>query len=437
MSGPPRLRWAARLVGLLSAIGNHEFCPWANRYVQWLKQPIGWFAVAAVAAGLTGALVAPQTWVVCAVILVVIVLGTAWPWLAMRGLAATIEFNRRRCHELDAVTVSLTVTNRWPWPVWGLLVERGFFHRADQQGATTALARVAGWSKSRFSFTYHPPRRGIFPHEQPLLATGFPFGLWIASRPIHVVGRLTAWPRSVQLRSLPMVRGDRLAATGSFVDRPGHDGDILAARPYVQGDSLRRVHWVHTARRDMLIVCERQTASRGSMRVALDRRAFCSGAESDEAAWDCSLRVVASLCREFHAHACELTCELNGERHLVQQGTAGLHRLLDRLAAFRPEDPADGAAQRLTANLHDPPTILVTSAARWRSLETRVDRPRQKPRVRAVVIDDGSAMLSPGVERREGQPSASRAWIALTLAGEPARQLQQQWERQCHADWAT
>ena len=29
---------------------NHDFCPWANRYVYWLKQPIGWFILAAAAA---------------------------------------------------------------------------------------------------------------------------------------------------------------------------------------------------------------------------------------------------------------------------------------------------------------------------------------------------------------------------------------------------
>ena len=130
-----------QMIERLFAISNHDFCPWANRYVAWLREPLAWFAVAALAAGLIGALVAPQGWLVCAVVLVVMVLGMVWPWLAMRGLEAQVSFDRRRCHELDEVTVVLEVTNRWPWPVWGLLVERGFFCSAGRDHAVTAGPR--------------------------------------------------------------------------------------------------------------------------------------------------------------------------------------------------------------------------------------------------------------------------------------------------------
>ena len=413
----------------LAAIGNYDFCPWLNRYVYWLKQPIGWFAAAALAAGLTGAFVASQAWVVCAAVLIVMALGTAWPWLAMRGLTAELAFDRRRRHELDAVTVSLTVVNRWPWPVWGLLVERGFFDAPEQDGhsqeeAATALARIAAWSKSRFEFTYHPPRRGVFPHQPPVLATGFPFGIWTATQPISVAQQLIAWPRCAALRSLPALAGERLAAAGSFVDRAGHDGDILAARPYVQGDSPRRVHWVHTARRDTLIVCERQTASRRSVLVVLDRRAFEAEANGQDA-WDWSLRVVASLCREFHRHACDVTCELNGQRFVAPPSTVGLHRLFDRLAAFQPEAATSSDEEPSRADASDALTIFVTSAARWR--DARKERGwRRRASVRAVVLD---ADDEPPID-------APRPWIRLQLAGDPLRQLQQQWERRCHDDWA-
>ncbi|MBB76910.1 MAG: hypothetical protein CMJ75_20590 [Planctomycetaceae bacterium] len=413
-----------RIFERLLAISNHDFCPWANRYVTWLREPLGWFAVAALAAGMIGALVAPQGWLVCAVVLVVMVLGMVWPWLAMRGLEAQVSFDRRRCHELDEVTVVLEVTNRWPWPVWGLLVERGFFRSAghDQEPAATALSRVSGWSNSRFEFTYRPPRRGMFPHEPPVLATGFPFGIWHAVRSISVAEQLTAWPRITSLRSLPMLSGNRLSALGSCVDRAGNDGDIMAARPYIRGDSLRRVHWVHTARRDTLIVCERQTAARRRILIVLDQNAFAG----NEKALDWSLRVVASLCREFHSHACDVACELNGERRFVAPGIADLHRLFDRLAAFQPDVHCNRGVARTESDVVDRLTILVTSAERWQGLAGRHDRRLPRVDLRAVVLD----------ERINGAAAVrEKAWIALALRDEPARQLQQQWERQCHDDW--
>ena len=385
-----------------------------------------------VASGLIGAFVASQGWVVCAAILVVMVMGTVWPWLAMRGLDAEIEFDRRRCHELDEVTVQLTVVNRWPWPVWGLLVQRGFFHATEQDHgeAATALARVGAWSKTYFEFTYRPNIRGVYPLEEPVLATGFPFGIWIATKGFSVAESLIVWPRCVPLKSLPAMAGDRLAAAGSFVDRAGHDGDVLAARPYVQGDSPRRIHWIHTARRDSLIVCDRQTASRRSVLIVLDRNAFKNHANEDQSACNWSLRAVATLCREFHRHSYDVTCELNGERIVVASSVVGLHRLFDRLAAFSPvttsfeqriEPPRTYGSDQLA--------IWVTSGVNWREVRTGLNGSWRRSGIRAMVLDSNS-------EHEAAEFESPQPWVCLDLADEPSRQLQQQWERRCHDDWA-
>ena len=59
-----RAEFIARSFRRLAAIGNHDFCPWANRYVYWLKQPIGWLVVAAAAAALTALFLEPQAWII-------------------------------------------------------------------------------------------------------------------------------------------------------------------------------------------------------------------------------------------------------------------------------------------------------------------------------------------------------------------------------------
>ena len=418
----------------VSSISSQDFFPRSNRIIAPLRTPIAWFIVAAVAAGLTGAVVAPQGWVVCGIIIGVLALGLAWPWLAMRGLSASIHFDRRRCQELDEATVVLTVTNRWPLPVWGLLVERGFFSKVTQahqphQMATTALAQVAGWSNSRFEFVFKPMRRGVYPIDPPLLVIGFPFGLWNASRKILLDRSLIVWPRPTDLRSLPMQSGDRMAATGSYIDRPGHDGDIIAARPYIRGDSLRRIHWVHTARRDALIVCERQTASQLGFTILLDPFAFAG----NEQGLDWGLRVVASLCREFHNHACDLMCQLGNEQYPVGTGIVNLHRLFDRLAMYcGPEGKPESRVLRIPAasNRH---TILVTSETRWHELSDK--RVRKSIGVRSVVLEETSQEPL----KRSASPADEHVktpWIGISLAGEPSRQFQRQWERQCHDDWA-
>jgi hypothetical protein len=68
---PDQPSLASRLDGVL----HHDFCPWANRYVYWLKQPIGWFVVAAAMSLIVGAFLGAQGFVLCAAIVAVIALG--------------------------------------------------------------------------------------------------------------------------------------------------------------------------------------------------------------------------------------------------------------------------------------------------------------------------------------------------------------------------
>ncbi len=310
-------RWVATLAWV-NGWANHDFCPKANRYLAWLKSPLTWVTAAALASGLVGAVAAPQGWVVCVALFGTAVLGAIWPWLAIRGVTAELSFERTRCHEGDEVFVELSVANRWPWPVWGLLIEGGIDEDA-------ALARVPAWSTARYRFAWRPGRRGPLPQGVPQVATGFPFGLWMCRRPIAVGRRLVVWPRLTRLRSAPFHRCEHPSIAGGLVDRPGDEGDIVSARPYRPGDSPRRVHWAHTSRRDALIVCERQTASQRRAVVALDPKAVPQSL-------DAAMRVVASVCLALHRHGWQVVCELEGQPIRISSQPAALRSLWDRLA---------------------------------------------------------------------------------------------------------
>ncbi|MCA9157481.1 MAG: hypothetical protein KDA72_04095, partial [Planctomycetales bacterium] len=64
--------------------GSCDLCPWANRYVYWLKEPVGWFVLALAASLLVGAFLSPLGWSVAAGLATVIALGLGFPWLATR-----------------------------------------------------------------------------------------------------------------------------------------------------------------------------------------------------------------------------------------------------------------------------------------------------------------------------------------------------------------
>lgn len=114
-----------------------QLCPWADRYVNWLKTPLGVLVVTATVSLVSGFILGPQGYCVFAATASVIVLGLVWPWLALRGVTCKLEFPQHRVVEGDSVSATLTCPNRWPFPVWGLVVEQGFL--GSDENETTEL----------------------------------------------------------------------------------------------------------------------------------------------------------------------------------------------------------------------------------------------------------------------------------------------------------
>jgi uncharacterized protein (DUF58 family) len=476
-----------RFLRCVAIIGNHDFCPWTNRYVYWLKQPIGWFVVGAVASLLIGLFLAPQGFVMLAAIVAVIVLGVAWPWIGMRGVTCRLQFERTRARENDSVRVKLAIANRWPWPVWGLAVERGFFAEENASGDTpaVALARVAGWSESDFYWEFRPPLRGVYPAEPPRLATGFPFGIWHARRDIVVENELLVWPRTTRLTSIPPVSGRDLTVAGMLSNHVGDEGDFLGVRPYRQGDLLRHIHWAQTARRDSFVVCERQSTARRTVRVTMDVDPTVHRGDRIDGSLEWTIRVGASICQEFLAHSSRVECVVGDRRIVAEPGPNGLKRLLDALAKFSPESqasksllPSGEKARKRgdAANRYDsrPPSPQPSPASgRGSNLKTgseedcqpvgaslplpegalsivvTTDRGAERIRngngsadpsrfvlLRATAFESQMLGVADGLaEWHLGGAAGRKVWMKIDNADDVPGQLRRAWERVCHDDW--
>ncbi|MFT4229268.1 MAG: DUF58 domain-containing protein [Microbacterium sp.] len=116
-------------------------------------------------------------------------------------------------------------------------------------------------------------RRGV-EHIGPLRVTSTdPFGL---ARRQHVFGTRTPVTVVPTLVDLPAGAGFAGAAGGilhSTTEQLGQGADNLIARPYVPGDSMRRIHWRATAHRDQLMVRQEEQESTPEATVILDRSA--------------------------------------------------------------------------------------------------------------------------------------------------------------------
>lgn len=318
-------RWSEK-VNWVASLATRDFCPWANRYVYWLKEPVGWFVIALAVSVLVGMFLSPLGWSVAAGLAAVLVLGLGFPWLATRTVSCGLKPVNWEVVEQEATELELTLRNRLPVPLIGLMIENYLSipgtTREDQveREADCGLARVPPLSTATYRLPVQAEYRGIYPATQPTLACSFPFGIWTARAKVQRVQPLLVRPLYIPILSEIEWSGTQIADTGHG-QRPASHGDFIGVRQFRRGDSLRSIHWAQSARYDELIVCERGGPQQQPLDLHLST-SVCQGslaAKRENLAW--RVRIVASfvdLCIERH---CAVRLWVDG--HVVDIGTGG------------------------------------------------------------------------------------------------------------------
>jgi uncharacterized protein (DUF58 family) len=417
-------------LGRVHAALNHDFCPWANGWVYWLKHPFWLLLAAAVTAVVCGVFVSPAVLVFGGSLLTLLLVGVAWPWITVRGLSARMRFRHTRSREGEPVEVDIEITNRWPWPAWGLRLTRGFrWGTRDATGGLTIIG-VAGWTTESVAAVFHPDQRGVYPLEAPWIETAFPFGLFTARKRLTEWNQLIVWPAATVLQTLPDAVEIESREDRTSDRRVGDVGDVLGTRWFRQGDSLRRVHWAQSARQGRLIVCERQMPVSCALRLVLDLEPAHHGGEGRESSLERLLRVAASIIESMHAQHATVECVIGHETLRVGSSAAELRRCLDALAAI----PANGLAECAhhglccgPSNRHRAMTEFLLTTGR--GFAAQLHRRHWSENHHFILV---GASATPVPEScHDHAHCACKPWLELSVDGEVLAGLPRRWERAC------
>lgn len=350
----------ASAAGQLDCLLRADFCPSLNRWVYWMKDPC-WSVVLATGLSLAvGLFVNPVVLLLTAVLVLLGGLAAVLPWLTVRGLDCEVSVDQSRGRVGESLGVRLRIQNRRFWPAWGVSLSGGFPSTREDfaadvtaTSAGVALARIPGRSEVEYVWRMTPVSHGSYPLSIPRLETAFPFGIFRAGRAVRVAGRAIVWPATIPLSGLP----DAPAESGReevMSDRTaGETGELLGTRLFRAGDSLRRVHWVQTARLQQLVVSERQSAAGSAVQVSVDTAAesypgeplgkLCRGGT-----WELVIRTAASVCESLHQQHGRVELLLGGRRYEAGESGLAFRQLMDALSTAEPvslQAAADG--QRL------------------------------------------------------------------------------------------
>jgi uncharacterized protein (DUF58 family) len=353
----------------LNRLLHTDFCPSWNRYVYWLKQPVGWFALALAVSLLVGAMLNPLGWKLAAGLLATIAFGMVFPWLAVRFTHCRIEPAADQLRERDASSLKLTVVNRLPLPLWGLMVEdyltlpssqseqlAGYDSRVDAP-PEMVLSAIPPFCTATFRIAIQPEYRGRYPQQLPRLSCAFPLNIWTARRAIANCRGIQVWPLRLPVRGIWEQTGMKQADSGQG-EATGTTGDFIGVRPFRRGDALRSIHWVQTARTNSLVVCERAGPRQQAVRLELDARAIDAHPliARENLAW--RVRIAAALAEFLHRQHVGFSLAMDGEAPLSLCAGKSLQNVLDQLAAI----PLTGHAP-FNGNVPLPGTAATGTAA--------------------------------------------------------------------------
>lgn len=119
-------------------------------------------------------------------------------------------------------------------------------------------------------YTVRGVRRGIHSIGPLYVRSTDPFGLARRSTVFNERTPVTVTPAVIDLPALTDYAGEAGGTLHTTTNQLGQGADNLVARPYVPGDSMRRIHWRATAHRDELMVRQEEQESTPEASVVLD-----------------------------------------------------------------------------------------------------------------------------------------------------------------------
>ena len=197
----------------------------------------------------------------------IVVSALAWLWVHV-GTGQFRLHRRTGEHDLvegDDVPIRLKLEPVGAMPLATVEIAERIDRLGEQRHALRRFGRAL-----RIDYVLPTMRRGRYAYEDVHAELSDPFGLQRVTVPLPSPGALLVYPRLVQLDRLFSEAGSHAVDGRRVLLRRQAGFDLHSVREYVEGESLRRVHWPSTARRGQLIVKELEDAPRDEIAVLLD-----------------------------------------------------------------------------------------------------------------------------------------------------------------------
>ena len=272
------------------------------------------------------------------VLLLVSGIGFVWAWLNLRGIDLRVTRDANRGQVGGYLAGQVSIVNHTRMPKSWLEVAEATGPSADSSGRGLALVReqVRSWRISTYL-----AKRGVYRSGIVKLVSQDPFGLFRLRRDFIDPQPYIVFPAVEALPDLDA----RFAGLPSDSRATKHweqiTTDVSSIRSYVEGDSMRRIHWPYTARMNELMVKEFDMGLSAEAWVLLDMHHLSHyGIEQDDVnnTEELAVTVAASIVGRLMDQSMPVGLAVNGDReHIFRPDSSPEQRgrLMETLSEVR------------------------------------------------------------------------------------------------------
>lgn len=199
---------------------------------------------------------------------VLLIVSWLWSWQILRGVEMARKARATRAQVGHILEEKIELDNNGRLPrLWLAVSDRSTL--PDSAGS-----RLFPLVEPRRGRTYLSRtrllQRGVYPLGPTSLESGDPFGLFPVERVYPATDSLLVYPLLVDIHDFPNPAG--ILPGGEALRRrtPQVTPNAAGIREYAPGDSLNRIHWVSTARRNRLMTKEFELDPQAEIWVFLD-----------------------------------------------------------------------------------------------------------------------------------------------------------------------
>ncbi len=266
-------------------------------------------------------------------------------WLFLIYLTTHLQLSRKmisRATEGDTLEVAAQIRNVSFLPVFNFVLEENFTCTQPNQEKKSFFVSYLGLKSScEIKYDYLCFKRGEYKMGPFVVYFFDPLNLFFFKRIYHVYSGVVVYPQIFKIEKFPALTRSVLPWFGIETARSsGDDDEFYGVREYKEGEPVKKIHWISSARKNKLIVKQFQLQSFFGTTIIFNLEKAKNLGEGKESVAEYIIKIAASVAHYLTERgvSIELLAHIGEIVHLpFNKGQEHLENILRVLAVAQAE----------------------------------------------------------------------------------------------------